>query len=284
MYKLAGEIGNEEKNGEDGVLEVDYNKKLELIQSHQLVCVDVYANWCGPCRMIAPNYSLLAATYNKPGLIVLVKQNFDQMIPEEKQGINGIPFFQIYMNGRPVDSVVGGNLTEVEQKLIRYSGQINAGAMGGPTKEDRVPEGSQAQRSSIRGLRQGVQVPMEINPQPYRPEIGQYQTGYSNQPMHSMQVAQGQNQPSSTGYDFGRGQPSSAGYDLALGPNQTQRPSGMPPVRSQGSSHMQNSQMQYSQMQSSQMQSSQMQNLPPSMQRPSFSAPYSHNGPMYRNK
>lgn len=120
MYKSYNEIGVSEEKHQDqyAILElVDQEQKNKILSSHRVVLVDVFANWCGPCKQIAPSYSLLAMKYSKPTICALVKQQYDSVEEEIKNKIQGIPLFLYYINGELRDTVVGADLNEVENKL-----------------------------------------------------------------------------------------------------------------------------------------------------------------------
>ena len=79
--------------------------------------VDFYADWCGPCKQTAPEYSRVAATYSKPGVCAVAKYNLDKIDPSEKGNIHGIPVFQFFVNGKQVDEIVGADIPRVEETL-----------------------------------------------------------------------------------------------------------------------------------------------------------------------
>jgi len=49
----------------------------DLLQSSQIVVTDFYADWCGPCKTIAPLYEQLSASLSRPNHITFVKVNVD---------------------------------------------------------------------------------------------------------------------------------------------------------------------------------------------------------------
>jgi thioredoxin len=70
------------------------------------VLVDAWAEWCGPCRMIAPVLDQLAAESN--GRYKIVKLNVDENPRTSAQfNIRSIPTLLIFKNGRLVDSIIG---------------------------------------------------------------------------------------------------------------------------------------------------------------------------------
>ncbi len=68
--------------------------------------VDYWAEWCGPCKMIAPILDELVAEYD--GKLKIAKLNIDenQEIPS-KYGVRGIPTLMIFKDGNPEATKVG---------------------------------------------------------------------------------------------------------------------------------------------------------------------------------
>ena len=93
------------------------NEKQEIINSHSLVIVYVYGNTCRPCHVISPKYAMMAKKYNTPNICVLVKEDADLQLSSE---VNGVPFFQVYKNGKRVESLLGSfdMLESVIQKYL----------------------------------------------------------------------------------------------------------------------------------------------------------------------
>lgn len=84
----------------------DANFKVEVLDSADLVLVDFWAPWCGPCRMVAPVVGEIAEMFE--GQVKVVKLNTDENPNIASQyGIRSIPTLMIFKGGQKVDMVVG---------------------------------------------------------------------------------------------------------------------------------------------------------------------------------
>ena len=85
----------------------DANFDAEVLGKDEVVLVDFWATWCGPCRAIAPTLEVLADEYQ--GRAKIVKVDVDAN-PEtaSRFGIRSIPTLFVFKNGEKVDMVVGG--------------------------------------------------------------------------------------------------------------------------------------------------------------------------------
>ncbi|MBI5409891.1 MAG: thioredoxin [Nitrospirae bacterium] len=77
-----------------------------VLQSTNLVMVDFWATWCGPCKIIAPVVEELAKEY--AGRVIFAKVNTDEN-PDlaSRYNIRGIPTLIFFKNGKMLDQVVG---------------------------------------------------------------------------------------------------------------------------------------------------------------------------------
>jgi len=84
----------------------DTSFDTDVIQSDQPVLVDYWAEWCGPCKMIAPILEEAAAQY--AGKLTVAKLNVDDnQATASKFGIRGIPTLMLFKGGQVVATKVG---------------------------------------------------------------------------------------------------------------------------------------------------------------------------------
>lgn len=94
----------------------DENVK-ELLKSGKPVVIDFWAEWCGPCRQIAPIIDELATEYGDS--VVIGKYNVDEGSElSEEYGIRNIPTLLFFKNGELVDKQVGAApKTAIQNKI-----------------------------------------------------------------------------------------------------------------------------------------------------------------------
>lgn len=99
----------------DNIIHItDASFDADVLQSDKPVLVDFWAEWCGPCKMIAPILEAIAKEYG--GKITVAKMDVDanQTIPA-RYGIRGIPTLILFRNGtataQKVGAVAKGQLT-----------------------------------------------------------------------------------------------------------------------------------------------------------------------------
>ncbi len=84
----------------------DATFEADVLKSDAPVLVDYWAEWCGPCKMIAPLLDEVAKVYDGKVRIVKVNVDDNQEITA-KYGIRGIPTLKLFKNGEDVATKVG---------------------------------------------------------------------------------------------------------------------------------------------------------------------------------
>ena len=84
----------------------DTTFEQEVLKSATPVLVDFWAEWCGPCKMIAPILDEIAQEYD--GRLKIGKVNIDnEQTLASQHGIRAIPTLLVFKNGEVADQIVG---------------------------------------------------------------------------------------------------------------------------------------------------------------------------------
>lgn len=84
----------------------DADFEAEVLKSELPVFVDFYADWCGPCKMMAPLVKELAEVYD--GRVKVGKMNVDENPDTSiRYRVMSIPTFMIFKNGEKAESITG---------------------------------------------------------------------------------------------------------------------------------------------------------------------------------
>lgn len=102
----------------------DNSFQSEVVESQEPVLVDFWAEWCGPCRMIAPVLEKIADDY--AGNLKIVKLDVDNnQRSAMKFGVQSIPTMILFKDGKEVERLIG---YMPEQKILgRIKPHLNAG-------------------------------------------------------------------------------------------------------------------------------------------------------------
>ena len=86
----------------------------------------VYADWCGPCKMIAPQFQRLAAQHSSPKKVAFAKVNVDsQQEVAQSNGVSAMPTFLIFHKGSCIETIKGANpsaLSSAITKAVQLAG------------------------------------------------------------------------------------------------------------------------------------------------------------------
>lgn len=89
-----------------------------LLKEHQLVLVDFFAHWCGPCKRMSPIIDQVAQEFPT---VVFLKVDVDRF-SQVASGIRSIPVLRLYQNGKQVYSNPGArSKKELESLLKKYA-------------------------------------------------------------------------------------------------------------------------------------------------------------------
>ncbi|KAF3768846.1 thioredoxin-domain-containing protein [Cryphonectria parasitica EP155] len=106
-----------------------------ILQSN-IVVADFYAEWCGPCKMIAPTFESLATKYAKPKRIVFAKIDVDKLRDVASQyGVRAMPTFIIFKGGVAIETISGANppkLTAAVDNAVKMAGPVANSGFSAP--------------------------------------------------------------------------------------------------------------------------------------------------------
>ncbi|EDW82493.1 ThioredoxinT [Drosophila willistoni] len=87
----------------------------------KLIVIDFYANWCGPCKIIAPKLEELAQQYAERAVVLKVNVDDNEEITVE-YNITSMPTFVFIKNGEVLELFVGGNSDKLAKSMEKYVG------------------------------------------------------------------------------------------------------------------------------------------------------------------
>ncbi len=93
------------------------NFEEEVLKSNQVVLVDFWATWCGPCRMIEPIIEELAKDYKTKAKIAKLNIDNESDIAT-RYNVMSIPTIFVFKNGQLVDKTIGARSKDELKKMI----------------------------------------------------------------------------------------------------------------------------------------------------------------------
>src|SRR5678810_607178 len=87
----------------------DTNFETDVLGSDKPVLVDFWAEWCGPCRMIAPSVEAVAEEYQEKANVFKMNVDENMNVPQQF-GIRGIPTLILFKGGQEQERIVGACL------------------------------------------------------------------------------------------------------------------------------------------------------------------------------
>merc|ERR1712098_407803 len=96
----------------------DFKSQLEAA-GDKLVVGDFYADWCGPCKMIAPHLATLETELG--GAVIFLKVNVDDCDEVAMEyNISAMPTFIFFKASKKLDEFKGANLDKVKEKVNQF--------------------------------------------------------------------------------------------------------------------------------------------------------------------
>ncbi|KAK3718339.1 Thioredoxin-like protein 1 [Vermiconidia calcicola] len=127
----------------------------QVLSSSRIVVTDFYADWCGPCKAIAPVYEQLSAQLSRPSTITFTKVDTDEQKEiTQTYGVSAMPTFVIFKQGREIKRVKGADpkaldaaVKQLAQEAAKVgedgeaSSSAGAGGAGGSWAAFPAPKG-----------------------------------------------------------------------------------------------------------------------------------------------
>ena len=104
----------------------DNSFEKDVLGSDRPVLVDFWAEWCAPCRMLAPTVAAVAEHYGDSASVVKLNVD-DNPSTAQRYGIKGIPTLILFREGKEVERVVGATSKESISRMVEK--YVNAKAV-----------------------------------------------------------------------------------------------------------------------------------------------------------
>ena len=95
----------------------DSSFEQDVLGAQQPVLVDFWAEWCAPCRMLAPTVEAVAEKYVGRARVVKINVDFNPTV-SQKYGIKGIPTLILFKGGKEEERIVGATSRDAIARII----------------------------------------------------------------------------------------------------------------------------------------------------------------------
>jgi thioredoxin len=102
-----------------------------ILSSNRITVVDFYADWCGPCKAIAPIYEQLSAQLSRPGTLAFTKVNVDaQKQIAQTYNITAMPTFMVFKSGRESKRIKGADVKALDAAVKQLAQEASSAPSG----------------------------------------------------------------------------------------------------------------------------------------------------------
>jgi thioredoxin 1 len=98
-----------------------YDEYITFITTNKICCIDFWAEWCGPCKRIAPFFEICSEKFPSISFAKINVDNIEFEVIVSKYVKSGIPLFIGMKEGEKVDECVGANNEKITELCERLS-------------------------------------------------------------------------------------------------------------------------------------------------------------------
>ena len=105
-------------SGEEPIVVESSEHRAELIGAGGVVVIKFSAEWCGPCKKIAPAYHALSSDF--PEGVKFAEEDIDEEYEGLPEEIKSVPTFFYFKDGEFKESTKGANIQDVKDTITKY--------------------------------------------------------------------------------------------------------------------------------------------------------------------